>query len=304
MSPETLTATAKTMAAAVKAHFQKSIDAMVARFDDVEKRIAAIPAGERGAQGDAGTAGAQGDKGDVGERGENGADGMDGKDGAPGNDGAAGGRGENGADGEDGKDGAPGNDGAAGGTGEQGQKGIDGVAGDPGRDGRDGAAGEPGRDALEIDIRDGIDESKSYPRGTFATYRGGIIRALRATDPVTDGIAKAGWQVVLDGIAGVEHEHDPENASKLMVAITRTSGARHDVSMYLPSMRYRGVFREADYLPGDCATWNGSLWHCDSPTSDKPGEIGSKGWTLAVKRGRDGKDGSNVAPRVIGPVKA
>ncbi|HDK7109809.1 TPA: phage portal protein, partial [Klebsiella pneumoniae] len=32
-----------------------------------------------------------------------------------------------------------------------------------------------------------------------------------------------------------------------------------------------------------------SLWHCDEQTQDKPGETGSKGWTLAAKRGRDGR---------------
>jgi hypothetical protein len=34
-------------------------------------------------------------------------------------------------------------------------------------------------------------------------------------------------------------------------------------------------------------TWGGALWHCDAPTKDKPG---TENWTLAVKKGRDGKD--------------
>lgn len=61
--------------------------------------------------------------------------------------------------------------------------------------------------------------------------------------------------------------------------------------LQLPTMIYRGVFKEgAAYLPGDTVTWAGSLWHCDTETADKPGE-GSKAWTLAAKKGRDGKDG-------------
>ena len=61
------------------------------------------------------------------------------------------------------------------------------------------------------------------------------------------------------------------------------------------SMQYRGVWREAErYTPGDTATHNGSLWHCNASTTDRPGE-GSEAWTLAAKRGRDGKD-AYVAP--------
>jgi hypothetical protein len=54
---------------------------------------------------------------------------------------------------------------------------------------------------------------------------------------------------------------------------------------------HRGVYLEGKtYDVGDMVTWGGSTWHCSETTTSKPGE-GSKGWTLAVKRGRDGKDG-------------
>lgn len=56
-------------------------------------------------------------------------------------------------------------------------------------------------------------------------------------------------------------------------------------------MRYCGVYGDGKaYALGDTVTWAGSLWHCDAPTMSKPGE-GLAGWTLCVKRGRDGKDG-------------
>lgn len=62
---------------------------------------------------------------------------------------------------------------------------------------------------------------------------------------------------------------------------------RHAVS----AMIYQGIYKEGSaYTPGDTVTWGGSLWHCNAPTGDKPGE-GSKDWTLATKRGRDGKPG-------------
>lgn len=58
----------------------------------------------------------------------------------------------------------------------------------------------------------------------------------------------------------------------------------------MQTMIYRGVFREGqEYKQGDTVTWGGHLYHCDTDTTDKPdGE--QRCWTLAVRRGRDGKD--------------
>lgn len=57
-----------------------------------------------------------------------------------------------------------------------------------------------------------------------------------------------------------------------------------------PGLRYCGVFVEGKtYDLGDGVTWAGSLWHCNAPTTTRPGEA-SKVWTLMVKRGRDGRD--------------
>ncbi|MNV19982.1 hypothetical protein D3C71_1108660 [compost metagenome] len=68
-------------------------------------------------------------------------------------------------------------------------------------------------------------------------------------------------------------------------------------------MLYCGVFKEGhDYVRGDTVTWGGSLWHCDQPTSEKPGD-GSKSWTLCAKKGRDGKDGSIKSEKVFEPVR-
>jgi hypothetical protein len=56
-------------------------------------------------------------------------------------------------------------------------------------------------------------------------------------------------------------------------------------------LRYCGVWVEGKaYDAGDCATWAGSMWHCNEATSSKPGEQ-TKLWTLMVKAGRDvGRD--------------
>jgi integrin beta 3 len=60
--------------------------------------------------------------------------------------------------------------------------------------------------------------------------------------------------------------------------------------LVLPAMVYRGVYEAGRaYLPGDTVTFGGSAWVCGAATTERPGEEAS-GWTLAVKRGRDGKD--------------
>ncbi|WP_054886656.1 hypothetical protein [Pseudomonas sp. NBRC 111130] len=145
--------------------------------------------------------------------------------------------------------------------------------------------GEPGRDALQLEILPEIDLERSHVRGTFATHAGGLWRAFERTQGLK------GWECIVEGLARVEIEQSGERG--LDVALTLSSGSQVRKALQLPVMIYRGVFAPGDYVPGDTVTWGGSLWHCDEPTTDKPGEAGSKGWTLAAKRGRDGKDGTN-----------
>jgi hypothetical protein len=59
-----------------------------------------------------------------------------------------------------------------------------------------------------------------------------------------------------------------------------------------PIMRYRKVWTSgATYTRGSVVTWDGSMWHCDAPTTTaKPGT--GAAWSLIVKRGNPGKDGA------------
>lgn len=58
-----------------------------------------------------------------------------------------------------------------------------------------------------------------------------------------------------------------------------------------PSMIYRGVFDETrQYNPGDVVTHDGSAFHCNETVHDGAVPGKSNAWTLAVKRGRDGKN--------------
>jgi hypothetical protein len=59
-----------------------------------------------------------------------------------------------------------------------------------------------------------------------------------------------------------------------------------------PTLKYVGVHqRGTTYQPGECVTSAGSLWIASRVTTGQPGDPDS-GFTLAVKRGRDGRDAS------------
>jgi integrin beta 3 len=58
----------------------------------------------------------------------------------------------------------------------------------------------------------------------------------------------------------------------------------------LPVVVDRGVWTDHAYRKGAGVTWAGSFWIAQRDTSAKP-DTADSGWRLAVKRGRDGKDG-------------
>ena len=141
---------------------------------------------------------------------------------------------------------------------------------------------QDGRDALHLEIQPFIDEGKSYTRGSYATHKGGLWRAYEKTHGMR------GWECIVDGVSDVDISMNGQR--NFIVTVNRASGTSEKKSFDIPTMVYRGVFKSGDeYLPGDTVTWGGSIWHCDEQTQDKPGETGSKGWTLAAKRGRDGR---------------
>ncbi|MHC5644233.1 phage gp6-like head-tail connector protein [Escherichia coli] len=143
--------------------------------------------------------------------------------------------------------------------------------------------GSDGKDALSIELEPFIDEKKSYPRGTYATHNGGIWRSHEKTHGMR------GWECIVDGVSNVDIKQD--NQRTFSISLERASGAVEVKSFDVPVTIYRDVFKAGnEYQPGDTVTWGGSMWHCNEPTTDKPGETGSKGWTLAVKKGRDLRD--------------
>ncbi|RCS21462.1 hypothetical protein DUT91_23885 [Phyllobacterium salinisoli] len=63
----------------------------------------------------------------------------------------------------------------------------------------------------------------------------------------------------------------------------------------LPVPLDRGVFKDGStYETGDGVTWGGHYWIAQDTTTDKPDS--GKGWRMAVRRGRDGKDPKAETP--------
>lgn len=176
------------------------------------------------------------------------------------------------------------------------------VRGAAGKDGDEGKPGAAGRDAVEARILPSLDESKSYPEGTCAIYRGGTIRAERQTDAIVDcDLAAAGWRVMLEGIA--EETEIVHDEGRLFERTTvYTSGRVFSRGLPTSVQLDRGVWREGPYERGDSVSWDGSTWVAQKKTTDKPGI--SDAWRLSTKRGRDGKDaGATLHLPKPGPVR-
>lgn len=141
--------------------------------------------------------------------------------------------------------------------------------------------GIDGRDALHLEVLPAIDEAKSYPRGTYAKHAGGLWRSFEQTSGMR------GWECIVNGVKSVDARWD----GKTLVEITTLSdGTVSEARKFFPVAVYKGVFDGGEYEQGDTATWAGSLWHCNKTgTKAKPGD-GSSDWTLAVKKGRDGRE--------------
>lgn len=297
-----------------KSWFDNLVDDLAKQLVLLDERIKAIPAGPKGDPGERGEKGLDGERGDIGPQGDIGPAGPAGEKGI---DGAVGPQGEPGPQGEKGLDGAPGEKGDPGEPGPQGPAGDPGPRGekgDPGANGKDayelavekgfagtelqwfdslrgkdgvsGKDGRDGRDAVEIAILPMLDDGKTYPSGVYARHAGGLVR--------TNG---AGFDVIVNGVAGFEIEHTGERS--FTVTSLLTDGTKHEKTVTLPVMLHRGLWKEQTYEHGDCVTRSNSTWHCRvESTTAKPGE--SPDWQLIVRQGDRGRDAP--APVKQGPV--
>jgi hypothetical protein len=255
------------------------------------------PMGERGEKGELGLRGERGEKGDVGPMGV-------GERGEKGDVGAMGERGEKGLQGERGEKGIDGDDGVSilsavvDGEGDLVLTMSDGatrkagvVRGKDGRNGVDGRAGEQGRDAIAIRLLPLIEDSKSYSAGVWALHAGGSWYSEKDTEPLKGrNPIDAGWTPIAVGEQKLDITFEDEGR---VIVVTRTTSTGLTVTKRYtsPVVLDRGVFvASKTYARGDGVTRSGSYFiaRADNPKG-LPGA--SDDWRLAVKAGKDGKDG-------------
>ena len=240
---------------------------------------------------------------------------KDGKDGEPG---AVGPQGEIGPEGPAGKDGIPG---------EKGLDGKDGMSVDvdalhakalallnesiasmekqageiiarkllelkDGQDGKRGPQGEPGRDALHISIESMLDETRSYPRGTFAHHKGGLWRALKTTEGMD------GWECIVVGVDTITHEKTGDR--EITATTTLSNGTKSALVYKFHEMRHRGTYSDDEtYDEGDGVAWGGCQWiaRVDGIKGARPIEANADKWSLSAKKGNDGASAWHAAKK-------
>lgn len=171
--------------------------------------------------------------------------------------------------------------------GDPGEKGRDGdtIRGDKGEQGERGESGkdgEHGRDALEARIVHGLDETRSYPRGTYAIHRNALLRALRPTGPMNGSVENAGWEVLFAGVTNVSAQLGKDD--RTLELSLESAGETFKSAIALPIPVDRGVWKAGPYRRGDGVTRNGSFWIAQRDTEQTPGGFAvSPDWRLAVK---------------------
>ncbi len=105
-----------------------------------------------------------------------------------------------------------------------------------------------------------------------------ISEKVAAIPKPKDGFGFDDLSLDFDGLRTVTFKFVKEGSDDKIFPIT------------FPTAIYRDVFVQGrKYELGDMVTWGGSIWHCNkSDTKSKPGD--NSDWTLAAKRGRDGKE--------------
>ncbi len=153
-------------------------------------------------------------------------------------------------------------------------------------DGIDGADGLPGRDGKSIALDDVL-----APIETIIARK--LLELPKPLDG-RDGLPGLPGRDGKDGEDGAPgRDADPEFLRSVV-----HEEVQQQVSAPLAEA-YKGVWKAEAYKRGSAVTWGGSLWIARRDTEAKP--EANDDWQLAVKRGRDGKDGE--APKAPPKVK-
>lgn len=171
--------------------------------------------------------------------------------------------------------------------------GKDGKDGAPGKDGEPGKDGAPGKDG--VGLAGGIIDRDGHLNFTLTD---GTVRDLgmvcgKDGEPGKPGADGFGFDDLTEELAD-----DGRTIITRYIKGERVKEFRHALAVVLD----RGVYKSGcAYQTGDGVSYGGSFWIAQATTDEKP--EGGKGWRLAVKRGRDGKDGVMKAERPNVPIR-
>lgn len=178
---------------------------------------------------------------------------------------------------------------------ERGEKGEPGEKGDPGQDGapaKDGVDGQDGTSVTVEDVRPLVESEIGKALLDFERRAQDVLlRSVAALPKPADG--KDGRDALDLEDLGIEVAEDGRT---ITLSLAR-GDHRVERSVKLPTVIDRGVFRDGEtYERNDGVTFGGSWWLAqkDAPVG-KP-DAGNGDWRLAVKKGRDGRDGENGKP--------
>lgn len=186
-----------------------------------------------------------------------------------------------------------------------------GEKGEAGSDGKDGADGKDGRDG--IDGKDGINGEKGLDGKDGRDGEDGVGLAGAVIDrdgelivTTTKGAAiKLGPVVGRDGSDGLGFDDmsaESDGEGRVTLKFMRGQQVKEfPLTFEIPV--YRGYWREGRKCEaGHMLTHEGSVWIAKRANCTKPCLENKEDWQLAVRKGRDGRDGANG--RDLGPAPA
>jgi integrin beta 3 len=172
-----------------------------------------------------------------------------------------------------------------------------------------GDPGEPGKDADPEALQAAIDaavakavEALPMPKdGAAGKDAAGIVEVLKDNGELV--LTLQDGRLIRTGVRDGEKGQDGRDGfgfddmdvavlddDRTIELLFRRGEEEKAFTLKWPTVIYRGVWHEADYAAGDSVTWGGSLWIAEKDTAAKP-DTAESGWKLAVKKGRDGKNG-------------
>lgn len=202
---------------------------------------------------------------------------------------------------------------------EKGDKGDAGDKGDPGPKGDKGDPGERGASVTAAEVLPALRDELRQAIAAMPTPKNGASVSIEDVMPALERALEgyvARWaldferraqetlQRAVDRLPAPKNGEDGKNGFSLddfdaqladdgrTLVLTFQHGDEPAIrrELAIPALIDRGVYREGEaYRKGDGTTWGGSYWIAQRDTSAKPDA--SDDWRLAVRKGRDGKNG-------------